>query len=154
PMTTRLATPPSPARSTEARPPKGRVLVVMRWPLGGIRTHILYNAPLAQEHGYRFTFVGPDDANFDTFAVTFSDLPDVEFVRVPARGKWCPLWRTVRRELRTGRYDLLHSHGMIAAVQCVVGGLGTRIPQVTTLHDVFRPCHFARWRGRVKRWLL
>src|SRR5207249_3972997 len=22
------------------------------------------------------------------------------------------------------------------------------------LHDVFRPCHFAGWRGRVKRWLL
>jgi glycosyltransferase involved in cell wall biosynthesis len=153
-MTTQLAPLPSPVRAADAPPAKGRVLVVMRWPLGGIRTHLLYNAPLAQKRGYRFTFVGPDDANFDTFAATFADLPEVEFVRVPARGKSCPMWRTVRRELRTGRYGLLHSHGVIAAVHSVAGGFGIPVPQVTTLHDVFRPCHFAGWRGRVKRWLL
>src|SRR5947207_3173837 len=153
-MTTNLAALPAPVRPAHAAPEKGRVLVVMRWPLGGIRTHLLYNVPLAQEHGYRFTFVGPDDASFDTFAATFSRLPDVEFVRVSGWGKSCPLWRTVRRELRTGRYDLLHSHGIIAAVQSVAGCFGRKVPHLTTLHDVFRPCHFAGWRGRVKRWLL
>jgi glycosyltransferase involved in cell wall biosynthesis len=153
-MTTQLAPSPSSVRSDDARPMKGRVLVVMRWPVGGIRTHILYNAPLAGERGYRFSFLGPDDASFDTFAATFSGLPGVEFVRVRARGRSCPLWRAVRRELRTGRYDLLHAHGIIAAVHSVAGGFGTRVPQVATLHDVFRPCHFVGWRGRVKRWLL
>src|SRR5581483_6765386 len=118
-MTTQLTALPSPVRP--AAPVKGRVLVVMRWPLGGIRTHVLYNAPLAQRHGYRFTFVGPDDASFDTFAATFADLPGVEFVRVPVRGKSCPLWRAVRRELRTGRHDLLHSHGITAAIHSVAG---------------------------------
>lgn len=133
---------------------RGRILVAMRWPLGGIRTHLLYNAPVTHERGYRFTFVGPDDASFDTFAATFAHFPDVEFKRVPTRSGSCPLWRRVRRELRTGRYDLLHSHGITAAVQCVAGCFGTRIPHVTTLHDVFRPCHFRGWRGRLKHWLL
>ena len=38
-----------------------RVLVVVRWPVGGIRTHVLYNYPGACGVGYRFTFVGPAD---------------------------------------------------------------------------------------------
>src|SRR5690242_12643566 len=110
-MTTKLAA-LAPFRAASSPVEKGRILAVMRWPLGGIRTHILYNAPTIHEHGYRFTFVGPDDAAFDTFAFTFASFPGVEFVRVASRGASCPLWRTVRRELRTGRYDLLHSHGL------------------------------------------
>jgi glycosyltransferase involved in cell wall biosynthesis len=152
-MTTNLAA-LAPACSKFDTAEKGRILVVMRWPLGGIRTHLLYNAPTAHESGYRFTFVGPDNAAFDTFAATFASFPGVEFVRVATRGPSCPLWRTVRRELRTGCYDLLHSHGLTAAMQCVAGCFGTGVPHLTTLHDVFRPCHFTGWRGRVKRWIL
>jgi glycosyltransferase involved in cell wall biosynthesis len=153
-MTTRLTARSTPVRPSAPPAERGRVLVVMRWPLGGIRTHVLYNVPQIQGHGYRFTFVGPDDASFDTFAWTFSRLPGAEFIRVPTYGKWCPLWRAVRREVRTGRYNLLHSHGLTAAVQGVAGCFGTGMPHVTTLHDVFRPCHFTGWRGRVKRWVL
>ncbi len=152
-MTTKLVA-LAPVRPAPSSVERGRILVVMRWPLGGIRTHILYNAPIVHEHGYRFTFVGPDDATFDTFAVTFARFPGVEFVRVTRHGSSCSLWPSVRRELRTGRYELLHSHGLTAAVQCVAGSFGTGVPHITTLHDVFRPCHFVGWRGRVKRWLL
>ena len=152
-MTTKLVdlAPVQPAAATAVT---GRVLVVVRWPLGGIRTHILYNAPAVHDHGYRYTFVGPDDAAFDTFAATFSPFPGVEFVRVPVRGSTCPLWQSVRRELRTGRYRMLHAHGLIAAVHSVAGCLGMDIPHFATLHDVFRPCHFTGWRGTLKRWLL
>jgi glycosyltransferase involved in cell wall biosynthesis len=153
-MTTKLTSRASSNRIGHSLPERGRILIVMRWPLGGIRTHILYNAPLAHEHGYRFTFVGPDDTSFATFAATFSRFPGVEFVRVPVHGKSCPLWKAVRRELRTGRYDLLHSQGVIATVQSVAGCWGMGVPHLMTLHDVFRPCHFAGWRGRLKHWLL
>jgi glycosyltransferase involved in cell wall biosynthesis len=152
-MTTTLAG-LAPLRPASSSVEKGRILAVMRWPLGGIRTHLLYNAPTAHEQGYRFTFVGPDDAAFDTFAETFASFPGVETVRVATRGASCPLWRTVRRELRTGRYALLHSHGLTAAMQSVAGSFGTGVSHLTTLHDVFRPCHFTGWRGRVKRWML
>ncbi len=153
-MQTNLVGLPVAHRHAQAVAEKGRILVAMRWPLGGIRTHILYNAPAVHEQGYRFTFVGPDDAAFETFATTFAHFPGVEFVRVAVRGKSCPLWQSVRRELRSGRYTLLHSHGLTAAMQGVAGCFGTGVPHLTTLHDVFRPCHFAGWRGRVKRWLL
>jgi glycosyltransferase involved in cell wall biosynthesis len=152
-MTTKLVD-LAPTRPAVLTAETGRVLVVVRWPLGGIRTHILYNAPTLHDRGYRFTFVGPDDAAFDTFAATFSPFPGVAFVRVPVRGPACPLWRSVRCELRTGRYQMLHAHGLIAAVHGVAGCLGMDIPHLATLHDVFRPCHFTGWRGTLKRWFL
>jgi glycosyltransferase involved in cell wall biosynthesis len=61
------------------------------------------------------------------------------------------LWREVRRLLRTRRYDLLHSHGVTAAAHSAMANMGLAYPHVATLHDVFRPCHFAGFGGFVKR---
>src|SRR3954468_15036632 len=98
------------------KPDLHRILAVVRWPVGGIRTHILYNYPTATEHGYRFTFVGPDDATLETFAASLGAVPESEFVGVPVQGPRCRLWSTVRRLLASGRFAFLHSHGLTAAV--------------------------------------
>ncbi|MCG2682719.1 MAG: hypothetical protein L6306_03795, partial [Planctomycetales bacterium] len=46
-------------RSNTSRQP-GRVLAVVRHPVGGVRTHIVYTYPLLMQAGYRFTFVIPE----------------------------------------------------------------------------------------------
>jgi glycosyltransferase involved in cell wall biosynthesis len=134
------------------------VLVVVRWPVGGIRTHILYNYPSLAQLGYRFTFITPADDTFETFASSVASLGRVACVGVPVNKKRCGLWREVRRQLRTGRFNLLHSHGITAAVHTSLANVGLNYPHVATLHDVFRPCHFAGIGGGVKRrvlsWLL
>src|SRR5712692_6027683 len=58
----------------------GRVLVVVRWPVGGIRTHILYNYPTLARAGYRFTFVGPADGSLRTLQDSLADLGGLECV--------------------------------------------------------------------------
>jgi glycosyltransferase involved in cell wall biosynthesis len=140
-----------------ALPPAGderRVLVAVRWPVGGIRTHILYNYPAAAEHGYRFTFVGPQDETFERFAASMACLPDSEFVGVPVRPPRCRMWPRLRRLLRTGRFTFLHSHGLTAACHGALAGLGTGVPHLATVHDVLRPDQFLGLRGRLKRWLM
>ena len=134
--------------------PGKHVLVAVRWPVGGIRTHVLYNYPTLLQQGYRFTFVGPDDGTLRTFADSLSYIAPPETVGVAVKGKRCGLWREVRRQLRTGRFDVLHSHGVTAAVHSAVGNLALNYPHVATLHDVFRPCHFAGLSGVVKRRVL
>ena len=123
----------------------------VRWPVGGIRTHLLYNYPTLAGAGYRFTFVGPDDGTLKTLGDSLAGLDGVEWVGVPVRGKRCGLWRAVRRHLRTGRFNLLHSHGVTAAVHSSLANTALQYPHVATLHDVFRPCHFAGLSGLVKR---
>src|SRR6516164_4664649 len=89
---------------TSPRPPEvardARVLVAVRWPVGGIRTHILYNYPSLAELGYRFTFVVPADDTLGTFADSLAGLGRVACVGVPVNKKRCDLWREVRRQLR------------------------------------------------------
>ncbi len=85
-MSTQLATPPDAVGQVfnlpfgwqaESLPhTTRRVLVAVRWPVGGIRTHILYNYPAAAARGYRFTFVGPADETFETFSASVAGLPD------------------------------------------------------------------------------
>jgi glycosyltransferase involved in cell wall biosynthesis len=147
---------------TSPRPPEvardARVLVAVRWPVGGIRTHILYNYPTAAEHGYRFTFVGPADVTFERFSTSLGSLRDAEFVGVPVRGPRCRMWPTLRRLLRTKRFAFVHSHGLTAACNAAVATLGLGIPHLATVHDVFRPDQFRGLRGWLKRrvmgWLL
>jgi glycosyltransferase involved in cell wall biosynthesis len=130
------------------------VLVVVRFPLGGIRTHVLYNYPTLAERGYRFTFVAPADAALDTFAQSLRELEGAEFVGVPARGSHCRLWPTVRRLARGGRFSLLHSHGFTAAVHGTLANFGLGLPHLATIHDALRPAHFPGFKGRLKRALL
>jgi glycosyltransferase involved in cell wall biosynthesis len=130
------------------------VLVVARWPVGGIRTHLKYNAPALAEAGHACTFVGPLDTSLSALRDTLGDLPGAEFVGVPVYAPRCRLWPAVRRLLRTGRFDLLHSHGLTAAAHAVVANLGIGVPHLTTVHDALRSEQFAGWRGRAKRWLL
>jgi glycosyltransferase involved in cell wall biosynthesis len=142
---------PRPARLEAAR---RRVLVVARWPVGGIRTHLKYNYPALTGAGHRCTFVGPADGSLDVLRDTLGTDYEEEFVNVPVRGRRCRLWRTVRRLLRSGRFDLLHSHGLTAAVHAALGNLGLGVPHLTTVHDPLRPEQFVGLRGRVKRWLM
>jgi glycosyltransferase involved in cell wall biosynthesis len=128
-----------------------RVLVAVRWPVGGIRTHILYNYPTAAEHGYRFTFVGPQDETFERFAASMACLPGSEFVGVEVRGPRCRMWPRLRRLLRTGRFSFLHSHGLTAACHGALAALATGVPHLVTVHDVLRPEQFPGLRGRLKR---
>jgi glycosyltransferase involved in cell wall biosynthesis len=126
----------------------------MRWPVGGIRTYILYNYPTLAARGYRFTFVGPADTWFRRFAEDLRDWEGVEFVEAPLQRKRCRLRSTVRSLLRSGRFALMHSHGMIAAAEAALANLRIGIPHVVTSHDVFRPEQVAGLTGRMKLWIL
>ena len=131
-----------------------RVLAVVRWPLGGIRTHILYTYPRLVEEGYRFTFVGPDNDSLQSFADSLTHLPGSEYIGVPTRGLKCSLYGTVRSLVRDPRFGLLHSHGMTAATHAVLGNLGRGLPHLMTVHGVFFPDEFAGFRGWVKQRML
>jgi glycosyltransferase involved in cell wall biosynthesis len=133
---------------------RGRVLVVARWPLGGIRTHLRHNCPAIHEAAYRCTFVLPQDESYAGAKEAFRMLPEVEFVGVPVKGHDCPMWKTVRPLLRSNRFALVHAHGMVAAAHCAFAGLGQKTPFVATLHDPFRDEHFRGLAGSLKRWLL
>lgn len=131
-----------------------RVLVVARWPVGGIRTHLLSNYSALNEAGFRFTFVGPDNESLDELRAGFGDIEGAGFIGAPVENRRCRLWPVVRGLLREGRFGLLHSHGVTAAAHAALANLGVGVPHIATLHEPLRPKQFPGWLGRLKRWAL
>lgn len=132
-------------------PLRSEILLAARWPVGGIRTHLGYNYPALVEAGYRCTFVVPDDSSLPALRET---LPGAEIVPVPLRGRDCRLWPVLRSLVTSGRFDLVHAHGLTAAAHASLACLRTEVPLVATLHEPLRDSQFAGLKGAGKRWLL
>ncbi|HWG45953.1 MAG TPA: glycosyltransferase family 4 protein [Gemmataceae bacterium] len=149
-----VAQPEAMARRVSAAESRPRVLLVARWPVGGIRTHLLSNYSALSEAGFRFTFVGPANDSLDSLRAGFGDIEGAGFIGVPVENRRCRLWPVVRGLLREGRFGLLHSHGVTAAAHAALANLGVGVPHIATLHEPLRPTQFPGWLGRLKRWTL
>jgi glycosyltransferase involved in cell wall biosynthesis len=149
-----VAEPAAMARRTVAEGPRPRVLIVARWPVGGIRTHLLSNYAALGEMGFRFTFVGPANDSLDSLRAGFGDIDGAGFIGVPVENRRCRLWPVLRGLLREGRFGLLHSHGVTAAAHAALANLGVGVPHLATLHEPLRPTQFPGWLGQLKRWTL
>ncbi len=138
-----------------------RVLAVIRHPVGGIRTHILYTYPYLIEKGYTFTFVLPAIDEARVFRAEVEAWPGTEVVEAPMVGLFpsppfirpatedvkhpqCMFVSTVRRLLRhrtkdgRRRFRLIHSQGIRAATQAVAANFGIGVPHLATSQDMVR----------------
>lgn len=131
-----------------------RVLLVARWPVGGVRAHLLANYSALCEAGFRFTFVGPAGAALERLRVGFDGIEGLEFLAAPVENQRCRLWPIVQGLLREGRFGIVHSHGLTAAAHASLANLGVGVPHLVTLHETLRPNQFPGWLGCLKRWML
>ena len=131
-----------------------RILLVARWPIGPIRAHLLASYSALCAEGFRFTFVGPAGESLERLREGFDGIEALGFVAAPVEDRRCRLWPTVRALLRDGRFGLLHSHGITAAVHCALANLGVAVPHLVTLHKPLRPNQFPGWFGCLKHWML
>jgi glycosyltransferase involved in cell wall biosynthesis len=131
-----------------------RVLLVARWPVGGVRAHLLANYSALCEAGFRFTFVGPAGAALERLRAGFDGIEGLEFMAAPVENQRCRLWPIVKDLLREGRFGVLHSHGLTAAAHAALANLGVGIPHLVSLHERLRPNQFPGWLGCLKRWVL
>jgi hypothetical protein len=131
-----------------------RILLVARWPQSGVGTHLLANYSALCAAGSRFTFVGPSGEALDRLRAGFDGIDGLGFIGVPVEERRCRLWPAIRALLREGRFGLLHSHGITAAVHAALANLGIGVPHLVTLHKPLRSNQFPGWLGCLKRWVL
>jgi glycosyltransferase involved in cell wall biosynthesis len=130
-----------------------RVLAVVRHPVGGIRTHLLYTYPRLAEKGYSFTFVLPAIDDTRSFRQEIEAWPNTEVVEAPMDGRripQCVFVPTVRKLLKESRFRLIHSQGIRAATQAVLANIGIGVPHIATSQDMVRREEFRGLAGRVK----
>ncbi len=126
------------------------VLLVVRHPVGGIRTFFRYVFRQLPHQRYRFTLVAPD---YPEARVILDDLGSLEFRFVPVdcTATNIDFFRAVAKLARAERFDLIYSHGFTAAISAVAPALLSRTPHLLTCHDVFTDAQFRGFMGTLKK---
>lgn len=124
-----------------------RILVIARWPLGGIRTYMRYVYG-ALGDDYQVTIVAASthenealrqDCQASGVRLVLSEKPDVmSFVR------------QIYRELANGNYGSIQSHGFISGICAYVANIRFAIPHILTVHGILEDRLLQGLTGKVK----
>jgi glycosyltransferase involved in cell wall biosynthesis len=131
-----------------ARPPKGSLLAVAQWPLGGIRTYMRY----VYKHlsaDFRITIVASSTSE-DAALVEDAREVGADLV-IHGGGGRTPLAAAVFKELLKGKHDFIQSHGFISAAHCYAANLAFRVPHILTVHGILEEKYFKGRLAGLKR---
>lgn len=126
-----------------------RILVVVRWPVGGIRTFIRYVYTNLVQDKYDFVLLAPDGPEL---RVLLDDLHDFSVTYIPVPG-WLGLKdfvKTVAATIFGENFDLVHSHGLTSGMCSAVPARIKGIPHLLTMHDVFTEKQVEGVSGKMK----
>lgn len=136
--------------AVELKKKKYRVLIVIRWPVGGIRTFIRYVYNKFDPSRYSITLIAPEVPELKVLRDDLKGL-DVECVPFKDGISGPGLMLLVLKTLAFGRFDLVHSNGFMAGVSSALPALITRTRHMMTSHDVFLSKQFRGAKGRLKK---
>lgn len=128
-------------------PRKVRVLLVVRWPVGGIRTFIRYTYRCSEFNKYRLTIVASAVPELEALR---RDLSDHDVDIVPCHPGWINFHKAISHVLNAQKSHLVHAHGLTSALYASLAARLHRTPYLITLHDVFSNEHFSGLKGRLK----
>ncbi|MDH5259760.1 MAG: glycosyltransferase family 4 protein [Gammaproteobacteria bacterium] len=115
------------------------IIIVARWPVGGIRTYLTYVYTQKEFYDYRLTLITPSQNLKDYFKNVFLNCNFFYIETGISTAAW--VFKIIARLIKK-RPNLLHSHGLTAGLVCAIPAKILRIPHILTLHDVFLPGTF------------
>ena len=129
---------------------KYRILLVVRWPVGGIRTFIRYVYSRFETDKFHFSILGPDIPELDTL---LEELPgmDIELIKLSQRPTTREFLLSIMRVVIHGKFDLIHSHGFTSGICASLPAFLARRSHILTSHDVLNQKQFIGISGKIKR---
>lgn len=127
-----------------------RILLVVRWPVGGIRTFMRYVYRRFPVDSFQFVLIAPDQPETQ---VLLEDLAGLDLVYRPVseNPSEFELGRAVFQQLVLGRFDLVHSQGFTSGICAALPATLVRVPHLMTSHDVLGEKQFSGRLGFLKR---
>lgn len=130
---------------------KYKILLVVRWPVGGIRTFIRYVYRRFDKNLWDFTIIAPDLPEMQILLQ--EDLADlsIKYVYIPENPNAVAFLNAVFNEIASKNYALVHSHGFTAGIYSAFPSFIYKIKHIMTSHDVFNENQFIGFIGNVKK---
>jgi len=130
-----------------------KILLVIRYPIGGIRNYLRYTYAKLDPRSYEVTVLTVDREEGRLLAKGLSPIP-LTLEEVPEARARTSLLRRTRELLRERRFDLIHSQGFTAGVLAFLGNTSRGLPHVLTLHETLRREQFLPPLGGIRRLFL
>jgi len=131
---------------------KIRILVPIRYPVGGIRTYLKYTYGKLDQNKYEFDFVAPSEKWLNRIK---SDLTNYKVLVHPVRKENSnkALMFSIFRLLRNKNYQIIHSQGYTAGILSNFANMIFRVPHIITLHHIFGHGQFSDTFWKRFQWL-
>lgn len=129
---------------------KYHILLVIRWPVGGIRTFIRYVYGRFDHSIYKFSIIAP---NLEDMKVLIDDLSgmDVSYIPFNENISSINLYWLISKTIFFGKFDLVHSHGFISGVYSALPARLSRVKHIMTSHDILLPKQFLGLKGSIRK---
>lgn len=131
-----------------------KILTVIRYPVGGIRTYLKYTYGHLDPSKYEFTFLTV--RNYEAKIIK-EDLKNfqTEVIEVQEKYYLTEFLKNLISLLYKKKFEVIHSHGFIAAVVAILVNFIFRVPHLVTFHSVFlENDQFLEKFGSIKRYFL
>jgi glycosyltransferase involved in cell wall biosynthesis len=132
-----------------------KILLVARWPVGGIKTYLKYIYSASIFSDVQLTLLAPDN-DLEEFINT--QLPQGRMKLIPTASDRKSFIAAIDKCVGAHEFDLIHSHGFSASFYTQQAVWYRNIPHLLTAHDVFLPNTFKGVKGVFKKiamyWLL
>jgi glycosyltransferase involved in cell wall biosynthesis len=112
-----------------------KILAVVRWPLGGIRTYMNYTYKYLPEGRFKITILASKTAEEEALREDAKEVGARLIVADPVKGKDRLFLRLFPLLLKE-KFDIIQSHGFISAAHVYLANLLFRIPHVLTIHGI------------------
>ena len=123
--------------STVGPDKKGRrVLVVVTFALGGIRTYMRYVYSRLNREKYAFSILAYDSGEKEALREDATHFQTDKLIFIKPHYGYRFLFWDVLRELYKERYDLIHSHGIFAALNVCFVNFLFRVPHIVSIHGL------------------
>ncbi len=129
-----------------------RILAIVRWPVGGIRTYLRYVYSQLDKSQYMITILAPDIPEMQALKGSLCG-PHIRYIPVSGSDSLTFSFAAIRAVARGG-VDLIHSHGLTAGMTVAIIAKLLRILHIMTPHDVFTKSTFRGRFGIIRRLVL
>lgn len=129
---------------------KRRILLVVCWPVGGIRTFLRYTFRSMDSSAFSLTIMAPDQPELRHLLDDLKDLKP-EFIEIKRDPRSAVAFLSIARTIITGRFDLIHSQGFMSGLYSVLPAKISGTPHLITSHDVLLANQFRGAGGILKK---
>lgn len=132
---------------------KINIMLVVRHPVGGIRTFLRYVYSRFDAEKFNFIIILPETSEL---SATFDNLKklDPEYVILSEKSGYSEYISSILKVIKKNNIDIIHSHGFSSGIFAAVPAKLFGIPHLLTSHDVFRKDQFYGLKGFITKQVL